>query len=264
MGVLGGLIGLGGAEFRLPILVSWFGYQLRQAVSLNLAVSLVTVCAALATRLAVGGTVSIAHRRDALTVIVFMVAGSVTSAFALSRTLARMDERALHRVVRGLLLGIGALLIVESALNLASPGIPLAPPSVALVAVGAGLIIGAVSSLLGVAGGELIIPTLILVFGFDVGTAGTASLLISVPTVMVGVLWQRALLGGRGEIYGLVVPMGAGSIIGAVVGGIAAAHAPARLLKLVLGMLLIVSALRALGRTRSLKKSGGSAPTETR
>ena len=40
---LGGLIGLGRAEFRLPVLVGPLGYGARQAVPLNLAVNLVTL-----------------------------------------------------------------------------------------------------------------------------------------------------------------------------------------------------------------------------
>src|SRR5918998_1251130 len=56
-----------------------------------------------------------------------------------------------------------------------------------------GLGIGLVSSLLGVAGGELIIPTLVFALGVGIKTAGTASLLISLPTVAVGVLRHRKL-----------------------------------------------------------------------
>ena len=52
------------------------------------------------------------------------------------------------------------------------------------------------SSLLGVAVGELIIPTLVFDFGVGIKTAGTASLLISLPTVAVGVIstasWARS------------------------------------------------------------------------
>ncbi|WP_243147470.1 hypothetical protein [Scytonema sp. UIC 10036] len=50
IGVVGGLIGLGGAEFRLPVLAGVLGYEARQAVPLNLAVSLVTIAASLAIR----------------------------------------------------------------------------------------------------------------------------------------------------------------------------------------------------------------------
>jgi uncharacterized protein len=39
IGLRGGLIGLGGAEFRLPVLAGVFGYAARRAVALNLAIS---------------------------------------------------------------------------------------------------------------------------------------------------------------------------------------------------------------------------------
>ena len=48
--VLGGLIGLGGAEFRLPVLMRVFRYSSKRAVPINLAISFVTVICALATR----------------------------------------------------------------------------------------------------------------------------------------------------------------------------------------------------------------------
>ena len=43
VGVLGDLIGLGGAEFRLPILIGIFGFEALPAVILNKAMSLVVV-----------------------------------------------------------------------------------------------------------------------------------------------------------------------------------------------------------------------------
>jgi uncharacterized protein len=42
------------------------------------------------------------------------------------------------------------------------------------VAVVAGLFVGTMTSLLGVAGGEFLIPILIFIFGADIRTAGTA------------------------------------------------------------------------------------------
>ena len=47
IGALGGLIGLGGAEFRLPLLIGWFGFGALEAVILNKAMSLVVVATAL-------------------------------------------------------------------------------------------------------------------------------------------------------------------------------------------------------------------------
>jgi uncharacterized membrane protein YfcA len=99
---------------------------------------------------------------------------------------------------------------------------------------------------LGVAGGELIIPTLIYAFGVDIKLAGTASLLISLPTVLVGI--SRFAIHGaysqKQDLYQTVAPMGVGSVIGAVVGGLLVGFVPARILKIILGLILCYSAWR--------------------
>jgi uncharacterized membrane protein YfcA len=51
IGLLGGLIGRGGAEFRLPVLIGVFGFVALQAVILNKAMSLIVVLTALPARL---------------------------------------------------------------------------------------------------------------------------------------------------------------------------------------------------------------------
>lgn len=113
-----------------------------------------------------------------------------------------------------------------------------------------GLGIGLVSSLLGVAGGELIIPTLVFAFGADIKAAGTASLLISLPTVAVGVLRHRRLRAfeERRDLTDTVTPMGFGSVVGAVAGGLLVGLVPAAALKLVLGAVLIISAAKIFRR----------------
>ena len=50
VGILGGLIGLGGAEFRLPILMGMFGFPALEAVILNKATSLIVVTCGLVFR----------------------------------------------------------------------------------------------------------------------------------------------------------------------------------------------------------------------
>jgi uncharacterized protein len=56
VGLLGGMIGLGGAEFRLPLLIGVFGFVALQAVVLNKAMSLLVVLSAMAAG-SVAGTV---------------------------------------------------------------------------------------------------------------------------------------------------------------------------------------------------------------
>ena len=244
IGLLGGLIGLGGAEFRLPVLAGVFRYPARRTVALNLAISLITVLSALLIR---GGTLSLAPLLGLLPVVVAMIAGAVSAAYVGTALVHRVSERLLERAILVFLVVIGTALIVEAFLP---QDVPELLPDVFWVRVVAavvfGLGIGLVSSLLGVAGGELIIPTLVFAFGAGIKTAGTASLLISLPTVAVGVLRHRRLgaFSEREDLTRTVAPMGVGSVVGAVVGGLFVGVIPAAALKLVLGLILIVSTVR--------------------
>jgi len=248
IGLLGGLIGLGGAEFRLPVLAGVFGYAARRAVALNLAISLITVVSALLIR---GGTLSLAPLLGLLPVVLAMITGAVSAAYVGTALVHRVSERLLERVILVFLVAIGSALIVEAFSPQDVPGLlPDALPVRIVAAVVFGLGIGLVSSLLGVAGGELIIPTLVFAFGVGIKTAGTASLLISLPTVAVGVLRHRRLgsFTDRSALTQTVAPMGAGSVIGAVAGGFLVGVVAASLLKFVLGVILIVSAMRIFYR----------------
>jgi uncharacterized membrane protein YfcA len=107
-------------------------------------------------------------------------------------------------------------------------------------------LIGIVRTLLGVAGGELIIPTLVLAFGVPIKAAGTLSLLISIPTILVGLTRHRARGAFResGPLRDLVAPMGLGTVAGAALGGAALALVPPAAVKLLLGAVLIASAVK--------------------
>src|SRR6266852_7085258 len=76
IGTLGGLIGLGGAEFRLPLLISRFRFRGLEAV--NKAVSFVVVATALPFR---AGTISFDEMGAHWTVIVNLLAGSLAGAW---------------------------------------------------------------------------------------------------------------------------------------------------------------------------------------
>src|SRR4051812_19434447 len=60
VGILGGLIGLGGAEFRLPILIGIFALFPHRAVRTNLLISLATLAMSAVARLSFVHTTSVA------------------------------------------------------------------------------------------------------------------------------------------------------------------------------------------------------------
>jgi uncharacterized membrane protein YfcA len=157
----------------------------------------------------------------------------------------RISKERMLPLVALLLALIAAFLVAETFVHGTGSGIEAGAWRVVL-ALAIGLAIGAISSLLGVAGGEFIIPALVLVFGADIRTAGTASVLISLPIVLTGVV--RHFLAGtyrsKTMLGYLVLPMAAGSILGAVAGGYVSVAVPQDALRLVLAGILVVSALK--------------------
>ncbi|WP_197541516.1 sulfite exporter TauE/SafE family protein [Azospirillum lipoferum] len=246
IGTLGGLIGLGGAEFRLPLLVGAFRFAVLDAVILNKAMSLVVVAAALPFR---AGAVPLGLVAANGTVIVNLLAGSLLGAWIGAGWAMRMDAARLHRVIALLLILIaGALLFGHGAAGGGSPLDGLALDGLALIAAGTavGFAIGVVASILGVAGGELLIPTLVLLFGVDVKLAGSLSLAISLPTMIAGFsrYARDRSLSVLARNRRFVLLMAAGSLAGAFIGGRLLGIVPESVLLPVLSAILLLSAAK--------------------
>lgn len=222
---------------------------------MNLLISFITLAAALVVR---ANTLSIESVMAMSDVVVALAASGAIGAAWGAGWLARLSDHGLERLIAWLLAGIGVLLIGEAAID-ADLRLSFIEAAAARIAVGlvCGVVIGAVAALLGVAGGELLIPTLLFVFGADIATAGTASLMISLVTVSSG-LWRYHRLGllpGKPEIAAIGLPVGSGSIIGAALGGVAVGWIAAPLLKLILGIVLVVAAAKAFWRKRAATSS---------
>lgn len=241
VGVLGGLIGLGGAEFRLPILVSIFNYRTLQAIIINLIVSLVTVIFSFIFRSGILGLENVAAN---WAMIINILAGSLIGSYAGVNYATRINERVLNRVVVVFLIFISVVLIGH---NLIFSLQIFQLPSLLKVSFGflAGIIIGIFSSMLGVAGGELIIPTIIVLFSVDIKLAGSLSLAISIPTILMGLFKYRSqqrLKDVKTE-QKFIVSMASGSILGAFIGSNLLRYVSSSLLYLILGTILLFSAL---------------------
>ena len=102
------------------------------------------------------------------------------------------------------------------------------------------------AAVLGVAGGELLIPTLIMLFGIGVKLAGSVSLAISLPTMLVAFArYSRdrsfVVLGRNGPF---VYSMAAGSVLGTFVRGQLLGAIPETIILPTLGVILLISAIR--------------------
>ncbi|OPY65336.1 MAG: Sulfite exporter TauE/SafE [Syntrophorhabdaceae bacterium PtaU1.Bin034] len=242
IGILGGLIGLGGAEFRLPLLIGVFGFGALEAVMLNKAMSLVVVASALPFRAATVPFSSVLERYD---VLVTLLSGSIVGAWLGAGWAIRLRSQRLYRVIAVLLVGIAAVLLWGHGLSAAST--PLVHGWL-LTSVGvlAGVGIGVVAALLGVAGGELLIPTVMLLFGADLKLAGSISLAVSLPTMITSFTRysrDRNFVVIRKERRFIVI-MAAGSLVGAYVGGLLLGIIPTPMLLPILAAILAISAVK--------------------
>jgi uncharacterized membrane protein YfcA len=208
------MIGLGGAEFRLPLLIMLFGFVALQAVILNKALSLVVVVTALPARMA---AVPLSTLLPHWSVVLNLLAGSVVGAWPGASWATRMRSSTLYRVLAVL---IALALIGNHVGTLHHVGLP--PAVVLIVGTVAGFFIGVVAAIMGVAGGELLIPTIVLLFGTDIKVAGSLSLAVSLPTMLVA--FARYSRDGSFTVLHrharLAAVLAAGSVTGTVLGGL--------------------------------------------
>ncbi|MCA3440664.1 MAG: sulfite exporter TauE/SafE family protein [Rhodobacter sp.] len=241
IGALGGLIGLGGAEFRLPLLIGVFRFAALEAVILNKAMSLIVVATALPFR---AQTVPFAEIGQNWPIVLNLLAGSLLGAWLGAGWATKLRSETLYKVISVLLVIIAVVLVFGHDATAGSA--LLTGPAQMMAGVVAGFLIGIVASLLGVAGGELLIPTLVLLFGADIRLAGSLSLAVSLPTMIVGFARysrdQSFTVIKRNSRFVLV--MAAGSVLGTFIGGQLLGVVPSGVLLPLLAAILLVSAVK--------------------
>jgi len=92
------MIGLGGAAFRLPLLLIVFGFVALQAGIMNKAMSLVVVITALPARLV---SVPLEQLAPCSYVVVNLLAGSLVGAWLGATWATRLRSAALYKVIAG-------------------------------------------------------------------------------------------------------------------------------------------------------------------
>jgi uncharacterized membrane protein YfcA len=99
---------------------------------------------------------------------------------------------------------------------------------------------------MGVAGGELLIPTIVLLYGIDIKIAGSLSLVISLPTMLVAFARysrNRSFVVLRDNAR-FVTVMALGSVTGTILGGMLLGAIPDLVIVPILVAVLLLSAVK--------------------
>lgn len=201
-GVLAGTLGIGGGALAVVGLVA-LGFRQHAAHATSLAAIVATASAALVP-FALAGEVS-------LWAAAVLAVTAMAGAFLGADLMRLIPERGLRFAFVVFILVIAARMFVGAE----TMGAPAALGPLEYVGLGVlGVVTGVLSSIMGVGGGIVLVPALVLMFGFGQHAAEGTSLAVIVPTAMVGALrhtrsgytsWRTgAVLGACGVVGGLV------------------------------------------------------------
>jgi len=245
-GVLAGLVGLGGAEERIPFILYAIRVPLNDAIVANLIISFATSAVNFTLRVQAGFVTL-----DAITIGAAMIVGSLMGAYAGSVLSHRLSERRLKAAI-ALILSLVVVRLVLDLLGGVSFSFGSIPSILELpTAAFFGLLVGVISGAVGVAGGEYRIPVLVFLFGLGIKVAGTTSQLVSLPTVIVA-LWKHKAMGFvTREGLRVAAAMGTGSVVGAAIGSVILVSSSGKIVELVFILLLLYTIARLLLELRT-------------
>lgn len=228
-GFFGSLVGLGGGVVVIPLLVAFASLTQHQAHATSL---VGVVFTGLLGSVAYSGGEAIDWR-----VVPYIAAAATLLSIASAAYAPRVDAARLKRIF-GIVLIVAAVLLPFGA-DLVGPGVAGALRLPGLIALGA--LAGVLSGLLGIGGGSLVVPLLVLVFGFDQHTAQGTSLAMMIPAGVAGVIVH---LRNRQIAVRVVLGLALGVAVGAYLGGRFALYLPERPLQYIFGAVLLWTGLR--------------------
>lgn len=235
-GCFSGLLGVGGGVLMVPAMVFWLGFAQHRAHGTSLAVILFIACAGIAQYLHAGNM----HWGAAAGLAVGGIAGAALGA----RFARRVPGYRLRRYFGVFLMIVAARMLYDiiPAITGYVPVVASTMPitfsaGIALLLLVIGLATGIVSGLLGVGGGIIMVPAMVLLLGFPQKLAQGISLAVIIPTAISGayVHYRQGNIRPRD-----VALLGLGGVPGALLGAWGAARVDALVLRLTFALLLLV------------------------
>ncbi|HLP23189.1 MAG TPA: sulfite exporter TauE/SafE family protein [Microbacteriaceae bacterium] len=238
-GYLSGLFGIGGGIIIVPLLVL-LGFDIKKASAISLGAVLIISSV---------GVASYASFGEVNWFLAALLAlGSVVGAQLGSRVLGRLPARTIQFAFAFFLLAVAMSLFFAPVARDAVVHIGVAS---AIAAVLLGLVVGTLASILGIGGGVMIVPALILGFGAgDLLARGTA-IAMMVPTAISGTIAH--VRAGRADLLASAL-IGAGALGTTALGAVTAHLLEPRVGNVLFGALLVFLAGQLAWRARRATK----------
>ncbi|MCK9374608.1 MAG: sulfite exporter TauE/SafE family protein [Syntrophobacterales bacterium] len=249
-GIFGGLVGLGGGVIMIPLMVRCFKFNQHQAHGTSL-MALVFTGLSGALTYYLNGSV------DVVAALLLAAAAILTARFGALYAHA-LPEWRLKRAFGFFMIFVSLLLLSKPYLaHLAFLSHPATGWVKVLALLASGALAGFLSGMMGVGGGSIMVPALVLLVGLSQYSAQGSSLLAMVPAGSVGAYTHWRL----GNVVTQVLPaLIIGILVGTFLGGNLAHLLSEANLRLIFAAVLIWLGSRDIRKAMRLKTSLASTP----
>lgn len=247
-GALGGLFGVGGGLIIVPGLVGFAKMDRRLAHGTSLAATLPIASASLITYLA--------HGNVDWPVALFLAIGAIVGAIVGTHLLQVIPKRLLTIVFVVTVLATAARLFVGTD----ATGRDDLTVWMALLLVGIGLLTGTLAGLLGIGGGVIMVPAMVVLLGEVPVVAKGTSVAVIVPTAIMGTIRNRRLANADIRVAAVVGIFG---VVSAVIGGTIADRLSDDVSNVMFAALLLFVAVTQLLTLRSTPAPPEPAPSSS-
>jgi uncharacterized membrane protein YfcA len=235
-GLLGGLFGVGGGLIIVPGLVSLAGMDRRLAHGTSLAATLPIAAASLITY--------VSHGNVDWAVAFFLAIGAIAGAI--------VGTTLLQIIPKNVLIIVFVITVLATATRLAistdSTGRSDLTVAMALLLIVVGLLTGTLAGLLGIGGGVIMVPAMVVILGMVPVVAKGTSVAVIVPTAIMGTIRNRKKANADIRVAAVVGGFGA---ISAIIGGTISDRMSDHLSNIMFALLLVFVAITQLLSLRS-------------
>ena len=230
-GTFGGLVGIGGGLIMIPLMVEVLKLTQHKAHGTSLVALVFT---------GIGGAITYAlHGAVDFKAAILLAATAIATAPLGARYCNALAEKKLRKYFGVFLIFCAAFLLLKPYLADIIP--PASGYTKILIFLITGVFTGFLSGMMGVGGGTIMVPVMVILTGFTQHTAQGTSLLVMVPTGAIGAFTHWKMGNVEKEILWGLIP---GIIIGTYLGGNFAYLFSDNILRLIFAMVILLIGIR--------------------